>query len=637
MLYFTINIYRALYKRVQKSNPSVSTPSEDMPTDVAIEKPMLGIYLVGWGISAILCGIAGAVNIRGYSGSWYCFLTPGPALSTVLIPASLVLFYLLIMCLLVKCAVANADSNTQLSVGTQAIDLELLDGGGVLGAGGRNSYIHEGCNSVRSVTTPSSQAEDTEHSPMRQLKAFIICLIFYLVAVFSAAVCIMLPFRWPPYEEKVAAFIYAVVCVMLGTFVLFFHCFARNDVRAAWNRLLSNRRLHRKPVHIVANSFMTASAPPLLTAISPRSDSGGIGSHGSFEPVLTQPATCIDDQLAKPDFLKKVPNINLVHLHRQHYRGWSTMMPDGGNFYNVHQSIIAKKFFRKQRRKRNNSLQVRKCRSGGSSPVSSALLFGDGSGVKTNATIGHVDSGAGGCENDENTKFLRGLNVVAEQYEEQSSDKHPLTYDEPDITGCEEGKTGTESEATFTIPEYAEIQEQNSVKYDDMRVAALRAPAYIRTAEQMCGTSDHDWCSCDAVSDVNSEPTYNYAYIRNGYASSRSVVSDNSSVNSPLYTSVAPDIVNSVMRSKTRQRYRTRPPRSKPPRVRPPRSNYRLPPRKSEFRDEYNSEFSSKSNINCDFKKREKDDGYKQLPKDSFLGLSPSSDFSSEDKVETCV
>ncbi|XP_065226390.1 adhesion G protein-coupled receptor A3 isoform X2 [Planococcus citri] len=556
---------KALYKRIQKSNPSVSTPSEDIPADVTIQKPILGIYLVGWGIPSIICGIAGAVNIRGYSSSRYCFLNPGPELSTVLIPASLVLFYLLIMCLLVKCATGSPDSNPQLSVGTQAIDLELLDGGG------RNSFTQERC-SVRSITTPSSQAEDTEHSPGRQLKAFVIYLVLYLLATVSAALCVMLPLRWP-YEEKIFSFTYALLCFLLGSFVIFFHCFARNDIRSSWSDLLGSSRFRKSP-HIIANSLI----PP----VSFRPD-----SNDPVSGVVSKPAS-VEENSAKSEFMKQTPNINLVRLHRQHYRGCNTQEAD--NFYNPHQSIVAKKFFKKQRRKRS-TLQVRKCRSGGSSPVS-AGLFED----SAKATGTRTD--------DENTKFLSNSN---EQYDEFSSEKHPLTYDEPDITGCE-GKTGTESEATFTVPEYAEIQE-HSLKYG--------APPYqAETKEQMCGTSDRDWCSCDAISDVNSEPTYNYAYIKNGYESSRSVMSDTSSVNSHLYTAVAPDVVSSSM-DRHRRRFNYRP---------PPRTTYRT------GRVNVNNGNFHGPPTTADFKRRRKDILYK-IPKE----VNPAHFGPEADKLEPCI
>lgn len=495
---------------------------------------MLGIYLVGWGISCILCGIAAAVNLKGYSNPNYCFLAPGPALSIVLIPASLILFYLLVMCLLVKCAVSSPDSNPQLSVGTQAIDLDLLDGGyaGYGGAistsadGGRgNSLAAVRYGSVRSVTTSSSQTEDTEHSPLQQLKAFVILLALYLVAVTSAAGCVMRPLHWT-YEEKVFSLVYAAVCLLMGVFALFFHCFARNDVRAAWNRLRTRQRRRRrqngaKPLRVcpqvIANSLLLH--PTNL---------GGVSEPPTAPlPALEAPETPApleDPHVAASRFLKHPStNVNLVRLHRQHYRENCHAATVVDSFYNPHQSIVAKKFFKKQRRKRSTLLQVRRCRSGGSSPVSSSVFDNLPAKMSTVAR----------CENSGRAYAQRREPPTTDA--ELVSEKHPLTYDEPDMTEAEcEAKT--ESEATFTAPEYTEIAEGRA------------APAYkAETREQMCGTSDHDWCSCDAASDVNSEPTYNYAYVRNGYASSRSALSDNSSVNSHLYTSVAPDLVHSAV------------------------------------------------------------------------------------------
>lgn len=586
---------------------------------------MLGIYLVGWGISCILCGIAAAVNLRGYSNPNYCFLAPGPALSIVLIPASLILFYLLVMCLLVKCAVSSPDSNPQLSVGTQAIDLDLLDGGyanygGAVSASaenGRGSFGALRYGSMRSVTTSSSQTEDTEHSPLQQLKAFVILLVLYLVAVTSAAACVMQPFHWI-YEEKLFSFVYATVCLLIGVFVLFFHCFARNDVRTAWNRLRtrdSNRKPLRMCSQVIANSLLlhpsgstcAAEAQPVLPATPLPMI---VGDGAPLEP--TTPAPLEDPQLALANRFLKHPSVNFVRLHRQHYReNCNSTIAD--NFYNPHQSIVAKKFFKKQRRKRSTLLQVRKCRSGGSSPVSSSMGLFDKAGLNLPTKMMTVAR----CETERMYAQHNGSMYEDRDDQELISEKHPLTYDEPDITEGEcELKTGTESEATFTIPEYTEIPE---------RVAAAKA----ETREQMCGTSDHDWCSCDAASDVNSEPTYNYAYVRNGYASSRSALSDNSSVNSHLYTSVAPDLVHSAM-----------PPRSAQKRAR----YHRLPshPRKTgAVRDHFKyTNFTSKpdaipdvdSHFGANYGSKGRPDEYKVVN-----NHCPSDSVSSEEKVETRV
>lgn len=538
---------------MQKSSRSVSTPSEDIAPDAPIEKPMLGIYLVGWGISCILCGIAAAVNLKGYSNPNYCFLAPGPALSIVLIPASLILFYLLVMCLLVKCAVSSPDSNPQLSVGTQAIDLDLLDGGyagygGAVSASvdnGRGSFAAIRYGSMRSVTTSSSQTEDTEHSPLQQLKAFVILLVLYLIAVTSAAACVMLPFQWI-YEEKAFSFLYATVCLLMGVFVLFFHCFARNDVRTAWKRLRT-RDSSAKPLRmcsqVIANSLLlhptnSTCAAEVQPVLPPTVATLPVMAGDGVPLEASTPAPLEDPQIAVANRFLKHPSttVNFVRLHRQHYRENCNSATIADNFYNPHQSIVAKKFFKKQRRKRSTLLQVRKCRSGGSSPVSSSVGLFDKAGFNLPTKMSTVAR----CENESSRMYAQHNGLVYEDHDDPEliSEKHPLTYDEPDITEGEcEVKTGTESEATFTVPEYTEIPD---------RVAA--AAAYkAETREQMCGTSDHDWCSCDAASDVNSEPTYNYAYVRNGYASSRSALSDNSSVNSHLYTSVAPDLVHSAM------------------------------------------------------------------------------------------
>ncbi|CAH1636631.1 unnamed protein product [Spodoptera littoralis] len=68
-----------MYKWVTKTHNPVRTPEDDIPPDVPVQKPILGLYLVGWGIALIICGISGAVNLKDYAGYSQCFLSTAPA------------------------------------------------------------------------------------------------------------------------------------------------------------------------------------------------------------------------------------------------------------------------------------------------------------------------------------------------------------------------------------------------------------------------------------------------------------------------------------------------------------------------------------------------------------------------------
>lgn len=66
-----------MYKRLPKPPKLSSSSSDDLPHDeIPVKKPILGIYMVGYGIALIICGLSSAVNMRGYAGMflglYYC-------------------------------------------------------------------------------------------------------------------------------------------------------------------------------------------------------------------------------------------------------------------------------------------------------------------------------------------------------------------------------------------------------------------------------------------------------------------------------------------------------------------------------------------------------------------------------------
>ncbi|CAH4038715.1 adhesion G protein-coupled receptor A2-like isoform X1 [Pieris brassicae] len=145
-----------MYKWVMKTHGLVRTPEDEIPPDIPVQKPILGLYLVGWGIALIVCGISGAVNMKDYAGYSQCFLSTAPALSALFIPGVILLMILSILFLLIRCTIRN--TNVQLSEGTQAtenVDLEMWYPNQANEADSRS--IKSGVDSV---------TEDVEHTPI---------------------------------------------------------------------------------------------------------------------------------------------------------------------------------------------------------------------------------------------------------------------------------------------------------------------------------------------------------------------------------------------------------------------------------------------------------------------------------------
>lgn len=229
-----------MYKRLSKS--VVENLPDDELHEPAIRKPLLGLYLAGWGIALIICGISGAINLREYASYSHCFLTSVPSLAALFMPAVLLFIYLIIIYMLIRCTIRNSDLNGQLSEGTQAtenMDLELLEPNA--------NAIPDGA-SLHSSQTVSSEVEDVEHSQITQLKGQIIVMVLYLTTwTFAALTTANLLNSYISYKETLFAVLYASSASSLGIFILFFYGIARNDVRSQWllMRCWLKKRKHR--------------------------------------------------------------------------------------------------------------------------------------------------------------------------------------------------------------------------------------------------------------------------------------------------------------------------------------------------------------------------------------------------------
>lgn len=318
-----------MYKRLSK-NDTLELQDDDLVSEQPVKKSITGLYFIGWGVALIVCGISAAINIRDYASETYCFLKTGPPLSALYIPSAILFLFLCIYFLLIRCAIYGLDTNGHLSEGTQAtenVDLDLLE---------------PNFPETRSVVSQSSSSEieDPEHAPSVQLKAYVIFLFLYVGTWLCCAFATIEQFV--SYGNDVFSIAYSILAFVLSVFTVFFYCFARSDVRGRCMQLkqvcFRGRNVSDTVPEVVSRSSGSTKSSHLKAAV----DLNGYSS---------------DAQGAK------INNVNLVVLHRQQYR--SSVIPNiienptnaAEVFYNPHQSIVARKFFRRQKRhmmKRNN-------------------------------------------------------------------------------------------------------------------------------------------------------------------------------------------------------------------------------------------------------------------------------------------
>lgn len=116
-----MNNFSDLHTRLtaHESVPDDSDDDEPMPGG---PKPLLGLYLVGWGVGLIICGISAAVN--RYTTPSYCFLPPSSAISAALVPSIILLLIFGLTWLLAHCAALRRAIEPPSSDSTTSLDEE---------------------------------------------------------------------------------------------------------------------------------------------------------------------------------------------------------------------------------------------------------------------------------------------------------------------------------------------------------------------------------------------------------------------------------------------------------------------------------------------------------------------------------
>lgn len=378
-----------MYKRLSKRN---RLPMDDLPKENIGSKPILGIYLVGWGIGMIICGISGAVNMREYASYSHCFLNNGPSLSAIFVPSIILLLFLAILFICVRCHIrTSVDNNghfSEITQGTENVDLELLES--------IHNAPHHYNPSDRyrslSLSNPStSMLEDVEHTNLAQLRAHFVFLFLYIVSWLSAASSVATPFKDTlDYEEEAFSVIFAITCSILGIFLLVFYSISRSDVRFQWSQLscrnfcccrTRNIRDNAKEVNTTVTYHQTCET--VHSASRSNSQCSKNRPPSSRSNHLKGDMNRMD---SPSKLLTPSGSASIVQLNRQQYVHNPVILtqeiPNADIFYNPNQINVARKFFKKQKRlaKRNNfelQRQMDRCEYGdGMSDISSTVGIG---------------------------------------------------------------------------------------------------------------------------------------------------------------------------------------------------------------------------------------------------------------------
>ncbi|SPP89659.1 adhesion G protein-coupled receptor A3 [Drosophila guanche] len=255
----------SMYKRLTKSS---STSQGRMSQETELQrdrdrdrdreqqrKPILGIYLVGWGIALLICGISSAVNLAEYAAYNYCFLHSPTTLNAVLVPAGILVIFIAILSLCIyyqlnqqelrvlqhqqKHQRQYSDNNTQ---ATEHIDLDWLDANGSATGAAAATVIAAARKEASSLqlqdhlqeqystlSNPlSSIVDDFECSNMSHLRGHFMFLLLFAGVWLSAAFYVNS-------GNQIFVLSFAGCSACLSLFLLLFYNLSRNDARRAWS------------------------------------------------------------------------------------------------------------------------------------------------------------------------------------------------------------------------------------------------------------------------------------------------------------------------------------------------------------------------------------------------------------------
>uniref|UniRef100_W8BNX9 G-protein coupled receptor 124 n=1 Tax=Ceratitis capitata TaxID=7213 RepID=W8BNX9_CERCA len=368
-----------LYKGLSKTYRLTTEP--DVPKDIKLKKSILSIYLVGWGIGTIICGISSAVNINEYATYSFCFLNNTSSLNALLVPAIILIIFLAILMLCVFCHLNHKPLHIlestrfgENTVVTENIDLDWLDL--KQSAAVRGSQNFTGVDQYKSLTLSnpvSSLSDDLERSSVAQLRAHFIFLILFIISWISAAIFINQSVE-NVQSSTVFSIVFAISSSLLGLFLITFYTLSRNDTRSAWGRrfCLPNvlcksyqKKYYGTPV---ATTMHAHKSSTFYDASTSRSRTNSQCSRHHSNSVRSMKSNShkndqIIQNISCPLLGTVSSNVNQAAIINNQHKPNSLAVvpmtceiPSAEIFYNPNQIIVARKFFKKQKRlaKRNN-------------------------------------------------------------------------------------------------------------------------------------------------------------------------------------------------------------------------------------------------------------------------------------------
>ena len=206
-------------------------------------------------------------------------------------------------------------------------------------------------DSMSNTGSVKSSIADSEYRPLAQLTGIVMFFVLYILMWGSAAVSIVLPsYHEMQQRDAILSFVYMILCIILGIFLVVFYCLARNDTRATW--------------HTCCKPANDPNSQP------PRSNTNiNVISHANAHNSLKKDDDSCSSLQASSINNQSNPLMQIMQYHKKaalshsvacsNSRGDASVhgSPDEGPvFFNPRQNGVAKRYWERQRASRERGL-----------------------------------------------------------------------------------------------------------------------------------------------------------------------------------------------------------------------------------------------------------------------------------------
>lgn len=231
VIYKKVNKHKLVLARQTNAMTTLRSNSEQQRHQQQIrrnqqktKKPLTKFYLVGWGISLVICFITVAINVNNYGTNNHCFMNMNPFLGALIVPGAICTALLLGFGLSAWVVASSSPSHI-----TEQIEVDDL-------LGHQNRHDNRAPSLASLNMNPAAAVKPDRE---KTVKSLLLAHAYIYVLLLSTWMCGSLAVVQPlegnlPYEELIFSILFTISSISLGVFVFVYFCLSRHDVQECW-------------------------------------------------------------------------------------------------------------------------------------------------------------------------------------------------------------------------------------------------------------------------------------------------------------------------------------------------------------------------------------------------------------------